>query len=111
MREIKFRLWDKKEKKFYYFDLRKIGGQEYGWLVFDGKNYLDYVNPLMQYTGLKDKNRVEIYEGDIVKTEFGILQTTITASGVWYGDYKVTEVKDNEVEVIGNIYEDKELLK
>ncbi len=124
MREIKFRAWDKKENK-----MQQVVQILYG---HEASNYplsVDFFRSvksrliedieLMQYTGLKDKNGVEIYEGDIIKMESGITQLIKFGEGlfeVWddentkgfpFGLWNIN--KDSEV--IGNIYENKELLK
>ena len=134
MRDIKFRVWDKETKhmhicgedvhdtinfeietnRAYYYNLQNGCGS-----LREDSNYV-----LMQYTGLKDKNGKEIYEGDIIK---------ICAEGlggeaigkIVYDEYDLAFVLKNEVEelseclwyaeqqleVIGNIYDNPELLR
>ena len=68
-REIKFRAWDKNKK-----EVRKVTGinwyDEYLWVdetPMSGDRLPIEGTPLMQYTGIKDKNGKDIYEGDIVE--------------------------------------------
>jgi hypothetical protein len=102
-REIKFRYWDVKSSSMYYFD-----SDSYCYfqeMLEDSESY-----KIMQFTGLLDKNGKEIYEGDIV--EFGIIGVV---------EYYLTEfiVNCENIstrvsilhEVVGNIYENKELIK
>jgi len=75
-----------------------------------------------QYTGVKDKNGVEIYEGDIVKLcrsyGYGWLSKGTVAQVKWdnnelcyflFNNFRLT--KNKKVEIIGNIYENPELLE
>jgi len=129
VREIKFRAWDKKGREMFRVIMLSfpVGRNEIivsgrgGSITLDKRREGRY---LMQYTGLHDKNGKEIYEGDIIKT-FGLLDN-ITGP-VEFSDYKLTwqihpsrwnedvgfELFDIRVhlEVIGNIYENPDLLE
>jgi len=131
MREMKFRAWDKQYKKMYYkgFAIRAVGqNHTSGGVLFDvsvfGKHQY---NPLemeyMQFTGLKDKNGKEIYEGDIITPLIGLSPGPRPDKGVvkfregefvdsYWGDSVRTHFLDGAgPEVIGNIYSNPELLE
>ena len=113
-REIKFRIYDPVEKRMDYSPETFTG-----WLndnfVFDG--YADGEEPVvMQFTGLTDKNGKEIYEGDILKHETGGLSSIEYEAPHFILRHHPEGGSDfpapkNFFEVIGNIYENPELLK
>ena len=129
MREIKFRAWDKIQKKFVDDFFIDRYGDIYGLRTLpnsnssDTQNFIDINLMLMQYTGLKDKNGVEIYEGDIVRThshkptnfkiEFIEGGFCATQNGIKYPidiNHFYTSIGCT-IEVICNIYENPELLE
>lgn len=129
MREIKFRAWDNVNKimiNAIFVGLGKVYGMT---KTFKPSKELEDVI-LMQYTGLKDKNGKEIYEGDIVPIVIEDLGRSIkTVNGIvkfkrgqWNIEYfhpfqkemyicnLYRLLKRREKEVLGNIYENPELL-
>jgi hypothetical protein len=111
MRTIKFRAWDKESKKMFF-----MNGITGSFFAFDGEDSLKLHPevPIMQFTGLKDKNGKEIYEGDIVAREsIADLPYKVEwfGTGWFYSDGDMLDEHDSpEIEVIGNIYENPEEL-
>ena len=123
-RPIKFRAWDK-TSNVMRTDISSIDYDSEGNIcqinVIDGTDILfpDKEAVLMQYTGLKDKNGVEIYEGDIVALseefdEDGFYAVEWQVNGYWLDGWDGNEYgfpDESNLEVIGNIYEHGHLLE
>ena len=122
MKEYKFRAWDSLAEKMY------------SWTELLNQNLKNiFTIPeqcgyhLMQYTGLKDKNGKEIYEGDIIfikgetklldikgKVEYSntFAQFIITNTGSIVNETEpLGDYEEENIEVIGNIYDNPELLE
>jgi uncharacterized phage protein (TIGR01671 family) len=132
MREIKFRVWDKgttRNASMFNISGFVLHGSEYRiWYEFkyDGqtqifnRSYSKRDLILMQYTGLKDNNGKEIYEGDVVKETWRVEPCLVgfdygqfalcSPDGTYYTELYSQDMDEN-LEIIGNIYENPELLK
>jgi uncharacterized phage protein (TIGR01671 family) len=130
LKEIKFRAWDKANKKMIAVPSLHFGddGASHGasltiiiWdktaEMYDRALVVSETAELMQYTGFKDKNGKEIYEGDILKIYTLYSDVKIEAvvfdmySFMTSGGYFLYAFDEHyEIEVIGNIYENPELI-
>ncbi|MFT8928499.1 MAG: YopX family protein [Sporolactobacillus sp.] len=138
MQKIKFRAWDEELKTMCRvnaidFDngiacIQTKGIIECHNRQFDGHHDRlgGELEPckLMQFTGLKDKNGIEIYESDILSdgkelylvkysfTETGMIASGLGKEGTWSLYHLATNHnKGREIEVVGNIYQNSDLLK
>ena len=129
MREIKFRAWDKEEKKTIV--IKSLKTDDIGNLYYINRELVNPTNiVMMQYTGLKDRIGTEIYESDVLhwkdlsELSDGTLECNVRV--FWDDEHlrwsietlekfrnieKLYDYSDiREIEVIGNIYENPELL-
>jgi uncharacterized phage protein (TIGR01671 family) len=129
MREIKFRAWDEEKHAMVpdaeiYFEKYTLFSEDMNGMT-KSKQSIDFRKDfiaslqfkfrLMQFTGLRDKNGKEVYEGDLVKVKdsdiFGdqeYVQRVEIVNGFWKPTMMF--INGNEAEVIGNIYENTDLL-
>ena len=114
-RQLKFRAWD--DTKLNWIDVKECSYND----LFEDEKYI-----VQQFTGLKDKNEKEIYEGDIIKyhrvfenkREVIELTSCIKFENGAFGfdmkgfnDMFMSLEDDSDIEVIGNIFENNELLE
>lgn len=120
MREIKFRAWDGQDTMIY-FDFNSI--KHDGLIDWNENKYSDTGGGLyiancgvMQYTGLQDKTGRDIFEGDILYNNKANWEVGFDEGGYWMrqreGQHKFIFINEAQhSEIIGNIYENLELLE
>ena len=120
MKELKFRAWDKEFRMMSNIISPFINGQSFFFFDGIGSRAINHEKLIvMQYTGLKDKNGKEIYEGDIigmnneaigaVKWENFTSRFIIDGDGI--SGLRRDEIKTWGWTIIGNIYENPELIE
>lgn len=113
MKDIKFRAW---------IEDKELGNIWAYFGLWDNNFWIkEKESPVMQYTGLKDKNGKEIYEGDILKSSFNwisvveykapnFIDRVLVQKSQKYESTHYMHGEENAYEIIGNIYENPDLL-
>jgi uncharacterized phage protein (TIGR01671 family) len=123
MREFKFRAWDVTCEEMWT-PFQPVQFEEDGYYKWEDINNDNCNIKLMQYTGLKDQNGTDIYEGDIViKDDYETIIVSYGIQGVdafegigfnlWshYGEKQDGTRLQSELLIVGNIYENKDLIQ
>lgn len=126
MKELKFRVWDKERETFLNNVFIGLDGKLYQFskvTIFGiAITYLDSENKnISKFTGLHDKNGKEIFEGDIIKIKdetyrityngcFSSFDMTNIDKAKQYKDLYILNRDYQKSEIVGNIYQNRELL-
>lgn len=118
-RKLKFRIWDKLTESFIYCEddnqqhfILDLNGNFHN--LQNGSGGDEYV--VLQYTGLNDKNKKPIYEGDFIRGQFdhgpaGLREEILPVRWSKEDGYQWNYWDLSTIEVIGNLFENPELLK
>ena len=118
-RQLKFRIWDKLTESFIYCEddnqqhfILDLNGNFHN--LQNGSGGDEYV--VLQYTGLNDKNKKPIYEGDFIRGQFdhgpaGLREEILPVRWSKEDGYQWNYWDLSTIEVIGNLFENLELLK